>query len=96
MQNKTDSHPTESSMLAIGASTAEEDSGQNIDDAKPMEEEDQEEIAFKEESIRVAKDAVFQKKTTTFDDECLKFHGANSLTLKGVAEGSGNMDFLNA
>ena len=94
MQNKTDSHPTESSMLAIGASTAEEDSGQNIDDAKPMEEEYPKEIAFKEESIRVAKDPVFDKKNTTFDDECLKFHGANSLTFEGMAEGFGNMDFL--
>ena len=62
MQNKTDSRPTESSMLAVGASTAEEDLGQKIDDAKPMEEEDPEEIAFKEESIRVAKDGVFEKK----------------------------------
>ena len=94
MQNKMDSQPTESSMLAIGASTAEEYLNQNIDDAKPMEEEDPEEIAFKEESIRVAKDAVFEKKTTTFDDECLKFRGANSLTLEGMAEGSSKMDFL--
>ena len=94
MQNKMDSQRTESSMLAIGASTAEEYLNQNIDDAKPMEEEDPEEIAFKEESIRVAKDAVFEKKTATFDDECLKSHGANSLTLEGMAEGSGNMDFL--
>ena len=81
MQNKTTSQPAESSMLAVGASTTEADSGQNIDDAKPMEEEYPKEIAFKEESIRVAKDAVFEKKTTAFDDECLKFRGANSLTL---------------
>ena len=62
MQNKTTSQPTESSMLAIGASTTEADSGQNIDDAKPMEEEDPEETAFKEEAIRVAKDAAFEHK----------------------------------
>ena len=42
MQNKTTSHPTEYSMLAVGASTTEADSSQNIDDAKPMEEEDSE------------------------------------------------------
>ena len=62
MQNKTTSQPTESSMLAIGASTTEVDSGQNIDDAKPMEEEDLEETAFKEEDIGVAKDVVFEQK----------------------------------
>ena len=96
MQNKTDSRPIESSMLAVGASTAEKDSGQNIDDAKPMEEEDPEEIAFKEEAIRVAKDVFFEKKSKkiAFDDECLKFCGADSLTFEGVAEGSGNMYFL--
>ena len=36
-----------------------------------------------------------KNKTSAFDDECLKFHGANSLTLEGVDEGSGNMDLLN-
>ena len=55
MHNKTASQPTESSKLA-----AEADSGQNIDDAKPMEEEDPEETAFKEEAIRVAKDVFFE------------------------------------
>ena len=42
------SQPTEYSMLATGASTTEADSVQNIDDAKPMEEEDPEETTFKE------------------------------------------------
>ena len=52
MQNKMTSQPTESSMLAVGASTIEVDLGQNIDDAKPME----------EEAIRVAKDVFFEQK----------------------------------
>lgn len=97
MQNKTASQPAESSMLAAEASTAEADVGQNIDIATPTEEEDPEETAFKEEAIRVAKNAVSEqkKKTSAFDDECLKFRGADSLTLEGVAEGSGNMDLLN-
>ena len=36
-----------------------------------------------------------KNKTSAFDDECLKFHGADNLTLEGVAEGSRNMDLLN-
>ena len=62
MQNKMTSQPTESSMLADGAASAKVDSGQNIDDEKPMEEEYLEENAFKEKAIRVAKDAVFEQK----------------------------------
>ena len=62
MQNKTTSQPTESSMLAVGASTTEADSGQSIDDAKPMEEEAPEEASFKEEAIRVAKDVFFEQR----------------------------------
>lgn len=62
MQNKTASQPAESSMLAAEASTAEADVGQNIDIATPTEEEDPEETAFKEEAIRVAKNAVSEQK----------------------------------
>ena len=97
MQNKTDSRPTESSMLAVGASTVEEDWGKNIDDAKPMEEEALEEASLRKKPLELQRMCSLNRKnkTSAFDDECLKFHGANSLTLEGVAESFGNMDLLN-
>lgn len=68
MQNKSASQAAEPSMLAAGASTSEADVGQNVDDVKPTEEEDPEETAFKEEAIRVAKNAVSEQKKK---NECI-------------------------
>ena len=94
MQNKTTSQPTEHLMLVVGASTTEVDVGQNIDDVKPMEEEDPKETSLKKKPLELQRMQSLHRESA-FDDKCLKFRGADNLTLEGVAEGSSNMDLLN-